>query len=55
MAVLVPVQAQSVALRRLAAKGRLAHLGTGLDSLGPPPPDGESISEALEELREERL
>jgi prevent-host-death family protein len=55
VAVLVPVQAQSAALRRLAAQGRLAHLGTGLDSLGPPPRDGESSSEALEELREERL
>jgi hypothetical protein len=50
------VQAQSAALRRLAAQGRLAHLGTGLGSLGPPPPGkGESISEALEEQREERI
>jgi prevent-host-death family protein len=56
VAVLVPVQAQSAALRRLAAQGRLAHLGTGLGSLGPPPPGkGESISEALEEQREERI
>lgn len=56
IAVLAPIVRESGALRRLAAAGRLAHVGTGLAELGPPPADGgPSISDALEEERAERL
>jgi prevent-host-death family protein len=56
IALLAPLPRQSDALRRLAAAGRLAHVGTGLASLGPPRHDSSSsISAALDELRAERV
>jgi prevent-host-death family protein len=57
VAVLAPLPGRSSALERLMASGRVA-VPARLDllSLGPPlePPDGQTISDALAELRGER-
>jgi len=55
VALLAPVAVESTALRRLAAEGRLARVGTGLAELDLPPRGRRSISDALEEQRGERL
>ena len=55
VAVLAPVAGESSTLRRLAAEGRLAHVGTGLAGLDLPPSGRRSISDALEEQRGERV
>jgi prevent-host-death family protein len=56
VAILAPTAGPAAVLGRLAAEGRLAQLGTGLGALGPPPPaTGPSISEALDELRDDRV
>lgn len=57
VAILAPLPGASAAIRRLAAEGRLAHVGTGLAAVGVPPPveGATSISDALDELREDRI
>jgi prevent-host-death family protein len=55
VALLAPLPGQSGPLRRLTVAGRLAQVGSGLESLDPPPAGTSSISEALEELRGERI
>jgi prevent-host-death family protein len=55
VAILAPIPGASAALRRLAAEGRLAQLGGGLGELDPPPPGDASISDALDDLRGERV
>ena len=58
VAVLSPVSGRASIIDRLAAEGRVVPATARLEDLDPPPPPnlGErSISEALEEEREERL
>lgn len=55
VALLVPTAGESDAIRRLAAQGRLAHVGRGLQFAPPPYEGGSSISEALEEQRQDRV
>lgn len=55
VALLAPIHPSSAALRQLAAQGRLARLGAGLPPPDAPPPGRRSISEALEELRGDRV
>ena len=55
VALLVPARGSSEVLRKLAAKGRLSQVGSGLASLEEPGEAGTSISDALGELRRERL
>lgn len=55
VALLAPLARQSGPLRRLAAAGRLAQVGSGLESLDLPPVGTSSISDALDELRGERV
>jgi prevent-host-death family protein len=56
VAILAPTAGSASVLRRLAVEGRLAQLGTGLGDLGAPlPSTGASISEALDELRDDRV
>jgi prevent-host-death family protein len=56
VAMLAPIPGASGALRRLAAAGRLAHVGQGLAGLGAPDTAAASpISKALDELRSDRV
>lgn len=59
VALLSPLAPANSALARLVAQGRIARVGRGnLADLGPPPPTppGEmTLSEALEELREDKI
>lgn len=57
VALLVPLRNESDAIRRLAAEGRLAHVGRGnLARLGPPTKHASRpISDTLDELREDRV
>jgi prevent-host-death family protein len=54
VAILAPIADQSEAIQRLAAQGRLARVGTGFAGFEPPSA-GASMSEALEEIRADRI
>jgi prevent-host-death family protein len=55
IAILAPIGGEIPAVRRLAAQGRLAHVGVGLAKLRLPTEEGcMSISDALEEQRRDR-
>lgn len=58
VAVLAPLPEHSTALDRLVATGRATPPARRLSEIGPPlpaDPDGPSLSEVLEEQRQERL
>jgi prevent-host-death family protein len=55
VAILAPIARQSAAIQRLAAQGRLAHVGTGFVGFEPPAAGGSSISAALEDVRADRI